>query len=379
MEGTTAMESLLDPLFQELADGVGIAADGGEILYLNPAAQELLGVAGLAWKGMSLCEVLCGHLVGADGRDYAANCPLRRAGDRSSGVTFQGRYGPHVTYDWRDFRIHKQEKWTQLRVRCLRMPAHAVAPAQSQRHLILIQDASAEYELEQHREDWRSMVAHDLRSPLTNIYGTLRLLEDLPEGQTLTDGERKLIEIGSKSCRRMLELLNLYLDIAKLDAALMPVELKPIGLLEVVSLCVEQQQPLSSEKKVGISVDVPADLKVSADAELLFRVIDNLLNNAVKFSPDGGTVAVAARRDGAAASVCVKDQGPGIPPDDIPLLFDRFHQARARRAGKTQGTGLGLTFCREAMRVMHGEIGVSSSPGKGAEFILRLAAAREGP
>ncbi|MBI3553394.1 MAG: PAS domain-containing sensor histidine kinase [Elusimicrobia bacterium] len=367
-----SVETLLDPLFQGLGDGICVTGADGAILYMNAAACALLGVPGGRWPALSLCELLCGNLEGAGGRDFAAACPLRKSPCAVPGVTFAGRYGHHVSYDWTGFRIRKQEKWVYLKLRCMRMPTDLFGP-DGEKRFIVIQDATAETELQQNKEDWRNMVAHDLRSPLTNIYGTLRVLEDLPEGRPLGESDKKLIEIGSRGCRRMLELVELYLDIAKLDAALMPVSLQPVGLHDAVRECVEQQQPLARERRIEIDIDVPRHLEALADKELLARVLDNLLNNALKFSPEGGTIEVAARLEtGGRAALSVKDHGPGIAADDIPLMFDRFHQARARRAGRTQGTGLGLTFCKEAVRVMHGEIGVSSAPGIGSEFTIRL-------
>jgi signal transduction histidine kinase len=372
------VESLLDPLFQGLADGICVAGADGTILYMNPAACALLGMPDGRWPELSMCELVCGNLEGSEGRNFAVTCPLRKTPCAVPGVTFQGRFGHHVSYEWTGFRIKKQEKWAYLKVRCLRMPTGLLGPG-PEKHFLVIQDATAESELEQHREDWRNMVAHDLRSPLTNVYGAFRVLEDLPEGAPLGEGDRKLIEIGSRSCRRMLELVELYLDIAKLDASLMPVSLEALDMLELVTACVEQQEPLAREHGIQISLDVAQGLKVMADKELFSRVLDNLLNNAVKFSPDASEVMVGARREeGGKISLTVKDKGPGIAEDDIPLMFDRFHQADARRAGRTKGTGLGLTYCKEAMRVMRGEIGVSSTVGKGSEFTVRLESTKEG-
>lgn len=372
------VESVLDPLFQGLADGICVAGADGTIIYMNAAACSLLGVPDGRWPQLSMCELVCGNLEGAEGKNPAETCPLRKTPCGVPGVTFQGRFGHHVSYEWTGFRIKKQEKWAYLKVRCLRMPTEILGPG-PEKHLLIIQDATAESELEQHREDWRNMVAHDLRSPLTNIYGTLRMLQDVPPGQPLSDGDKMLVDIGYRGCRRMLELVELYLDIAKLDAALMPVDLHAIDLLDAVNESAAQQQALAKERRVSIVVDVNKDLRVLADKEMFPRVLDNLLNNAVKFCPEASQVSVSARpEEGGKVSLTVKDQGPGIAADDIPLMFDRFHQANARRDGRTKGTGLGLTFCKEALRVMRGDIAVSSAVGKGSEFKIRLEAPKGG-
>jgi signal transduction histidine kinase len=123
---------------------------------------------------------------------------------------------------------------------------------------------------------------------------------------------------------------------------------------------------------------VPDDIFVEADSELLSRVVQNVLDNAVKFTPSDGRIELLASVDGEQAELSIKDTGPGLAPEELPLLFDRYHQARARRAGKIQGTGLGLTFCREALKLMQGSIAVGSKLGEGTVFTIRLPLGMQG-
>ena len=125
-------------------------------------------------------------------------------------------------------------------------------------------------------------------------------------------------------------------------------------------------------KKITLCFGVPEDLAAFADPKLLFRILQNLINNAVKFTPEGGRVEVQACGSGEMVEVVVRDTGPGISALDAPFIFDRFYQARARREGRLQGNGLGLTFCREALAAMGGAIELRSRPGCGAEFAFHL-------
>jgi signal transduction histidine kinase len=173
----------------------------------------------------------------------------------------------------------------------------------------------------------------------------------------------------------MMELLELYLDVARLDADAMKVRLEPVALLGVVEDAVAEQSSLASEAGVTIELDVPRELAATADAELLGRVAENLLNNAIKYNFRGGKVRVSASEDERGAALSFKDTGRGIAESELPRVFDRYYQAQARRAGRIKGNGLGLTFCKEALRLMGGTISAASEPGKGTEFVVRLAAA----
>lgn len=358
---------MLESFFDELTDGICLTEGQGKLVYMNPAAERLLDTTLERAAGTTLCSLLCGHLSTGSASECASGCELRRPGTDAEAVTFRGAYGPKEVATWKDFKVQRRSIWKSLRVRC--MKASPALTGQG-RHLTLIEDVSAELELEHQKEDWRQMIAHDLRSPLTNVYAAIRLMQDAKGNPP--EGLEKIVDAAERSCRRMIRLITLYLDVARIDAGV--VELKPAAILlaDAVRAEIAGQATSARDKKVQITASVPATLRVEADPEVLSRVIQNVLDNAVKFSPMGGVVTLAARADAGQAELTVKDSGPGIPPDEIPKVFDRFHQARERRLGRLQGTGLGLTFCREALKLMGGGIAVSSKPGEGATFAIRL-------
>ncbi len=363
---------LLDKLFAELTDGVCVSDAEGVILYANSAAVKLMDIEKGKAEGRRICELLCSHLIDAHAKDRAAHCLMRMRGGDLSAVTVQGRHGPSTTYEWQGASIRRSDRWKDLRVRCLRLHTDLVDGKNTEKLFTFLEDASHEMELERHREDWRNMVAHDLRNPMTNVAGALMVLEDIPAGRALTGKEADLVAIALRSSRRIVELLDLYMEVAQLDAGAMPIHPRRTGLAKTAAEAVEEQAMAARAKKITLCFGVPEDLAAFADPKLLFRILQNLINNAVKFTPEGGRVEVQACGSGEMVEVVVRDTGPGISALDAPFIFDRFYQARARREGRLQGNGLGLTFCREALAAMGGAIELRSRPGCGAEFAFHL-------
>lgn len=367
------MGTVMDPLFHDLSDGVCVSDVEGNILYLNPAAQRMLETHRLG-EPQRICEILCARMAAQNGGSCAAQCPLRQSGSPQASVTFQGQHGPAVSFEWKGDNFKKVERWKNLRVRCLKMPTDLLGPMEMEKHFTLIEDATAAMELERHKEDWRNMIVHDLRTPLSIIHGVSKALGEVSVGSVLAQKEADLIEMSARNCQRMAELLDLFLDVAKLEAGAMPLRLEDMSLLAVVGKCLEEQALAARLRRIQIEVLIPQDLAVRADAGLLFRVIQNVLNNAFKFTPEQGRVTITAAADVGqkTAILRVKDTGPGIAAEELPFIFDRFYQARARQEGRIKGFGLGLTFCREALGAMGGGIEARSRAGQGSEFAIRL-------
>lgn len=354
------IEAMMAPLFEEVSDGVCAADADGKILYMNPAAEALLDTTLSRARGRSQCDLLCGHLATAAGPECASACALRAPGPERA-VTFRGVHNKRSVYEWNEAEFKRVEKSRNLRVRCVRMPT---AAGGDEVRMTILEDATAELELERRREDWRSMVAHDLRNPLTAIFAAARELQDAAPGS-------ELLNILVQNCRRMASLLDRYLDVAKLEAGLMTVSLAPVPAAPLLRACVNEQLPLAQEKGVSVDLEADEDLAVTADPELLPRVFENLLSNAIKFTPRGGRVAVKAEAVGDLVVISFHDSGPGVPAEDLPALFDRYHQGAVGKQ-TLKGTGLGLAFCRAAVTAMNGTIGVESEPGTGSVFAIRL-------
>lgn len=365
-------------LFDKLSDGVCLADPDGRAFYINPAAAALLNAPAGESSGLDLCGALCSRLELETGRCALHACPLRGVKGAGQSASFIGRHGPRAAYNWRDDRVNRAERWRDLRVRCLTTRLPLRGEGEDEVHVVLIEDATPEMDLRRHRADWRSMIAHDLRAPLTSIYSGLCLLEET-RLSSADPKDAKIVDMARGACRRMMELLDLYLDVARLDAGAMKVRLEPVRLAAVLAAAIEEQASLADASGVALKVEGDAELRALADADLLQRVAENLLNNAIKYNRRGGAVTIAASRGPDGARLSFRDTGAGIDAKDLPFIFDRFYQAEARRAGRIKGNGLGLTFCKEALDLMGGGIAVSSSPGEGSEFTVTLKPAEAKP
>lgn len=346
--------------FDALPDGVCLSDSRSRILYMNPEAERLMQTSVVFTKRQKLCGLLCGRLSCPGRARCDEECPLLNNKEGERAVTFQGEHRP----------FHSPQT-QRLRVRCFKME-NGLLDGDGAAHLTLLEDNSKEMELERLKEDWRNMVAHDLKGPLTAIIGSVNSLGEVPAGRALKKEETTLIRIAIRAGRRMWDLLNLYLDVERLESRMVPVRLGRVSLREVVHRCVEEAHPAASARNITVIHSGPSLVWALANETLLFRVVQNLLGNAIKFTPEGGRVEVhEARLANGRVELSFKDTGPGIAAEDLPRIFDRYYQARRRRGG----VGMGLAFCRLALDTMGGSIRVRSQPLRGSDFILQLPGA----
>lgn len=227
-------------------------------------------------------------------------------------------------------------------------------------------------ELEGLRDDLTRMIIHDLRTPLTSVLAAIQTLEVVGD---VTPAQREVVEIAVSGADSLLAMINGLLDIEKLEAGEMDLDLSLISLPEVVASAIAQVAPLASAKGLELTQEVATDLPwLNADETKIERVLVNLLGNAIKFTPAGGSVHVAVRyRDDAqAVEFRVQDTGEGIPSDAFERIFEKFGQVDSRQEGRTMSTGLGLTFCKLAVEAHGGLIQVASEPGQGSTFSFTI-------
>jgi len=185
-----------------------------------------------------------------------------------------------------------------------------------------------------------------------------------------------MLEIAQRSARRMLNIVNAILDVSRLESGRMPLEMEAFSVHELLNEAVQAQAALASDKDIRLECDVPVTLPPAwADTRMIQRVLQNLIGNAIKFTPSGGAVRVMARleekADRSAILVSIRDTGPGIPSEIAGRLFQKF----VTGGQEESGSGLGLAFCRLAIEA-HGErIWAESTPGEGATFTFSLATA----
>jgi NtrC-family two-component system sensor histidine kinase KinB len=248
--------------------------------------------------------------------------------------------------------------------------------------LLVLRDVTEERMLDKMRDDLTHTMVHDLRNPLTGISTALKLLDRKLSG-ALTPAQHRLIEIADSSAQKMIDLVSAILDVSQLESGRMPISPAMVSLPELFEETLTLQMPLAAAKDLLLEADIPANVVAAwADPGLVRRVLQNLVGNAVKFTPAGGRVTVKARRwhgeqgedDLDMLCISVADTGLGVSPELQGSLFQKFvvgeHQER--------GSGLGLAFCRLAVEAHGGRIWLESEPSHGATFRFTLPIAADG-
>jgi PAS domain S-box-containing protein len=287
-------------------------------------------------------------------------------------------------------------RWHIARAVPLRHPAGGVANwfgtwtdidgrkrTEAEREALLTSERAARAEAQaaiRTRDTFLARASHELRTPLTSALGTVRLLQRAQPGG-LPDSPDGLLAVADRNLTAMAALINDLLDASKLTAGQETLTRERVDLAEVVGHSLQVVGPQAGEKGVGLRAAVPEGLALSADRLKLEQVLVNLLANAVKFTPAGGTVTVEAGREADGVAMRVRDTGEGIAPDQLERIFEPFYQAGGlgesritdRRARRVRGTGLGLAICRQIVTLHGGRIWAESEgPGRGSTFVVVL-------
>ena len=217
--------------------------------------------------------------------------------------------------------------------------------------------------LQELRDNLTNMIVHDLRSPLTALVANLDLLQRREDG--LSPGGVDSLADARACSKSLIGMVGSLLDVSKMEEG--QLELRRVAC-DLTTLCREAVKTVGDAfERAEVTIEAPAQpLVVAADRDLVFRVLQNLIGNALKFTPRGGMVKVGLSRHHAAVRVAVQDTGVGIAPEFHERIFEKFGQVRGH--GPRVGTGLGLTFCKLAIEAHGGRIGVDSEEGQGATF-----------
>lgn len=234
----------------------------------------------------------------------------------------------------------------------------------------IFRDISERKNLDSLREDLSSMIYHDLRSPLANIISSLELMRT-PLETSKDPSMLQLYEICNRSTERMQRLISSLLDINRLEAGQPITNKKQSDVEKMINEAIDTIKPVADAKEVVIEKIVFSKLPpVFVDAEMIRRVLTNLIENAVKFSSQGDKTSIGAKANSDLVTVWVEDHGPGIPQEALDRIFHKF--VRLHGEGIAKGLGLGLAFCRIAVQSHGGKIWVESIPGGGSRFLLTL-------
>jgi signal transduction histidine kinase len=212
-------------------------------------------------------------------------------------------------------------------------------------------------------------VSHDLRTPLTRLRGTAEMALAAPPD---VERYREALADCVEETDRVLVMLNTLMDISEAESGAMPLSREPLRLAEVVTRSTDLYREVAEAKGITLASDTGGDVVILGDRVRLEQVAANLVDNALKYTPAGGRVAVSVGRDGKDAVVSVADTGRGIPADELPRIWDRLFRGDTSRAER--GLGLGLSLVKAIVEAHGGSVSVSSEPGRGSTFTVRLPA-----
>jgi PAS domain S-box-containing protein len=336
-----------DAILSNIADGIVAVDRDGNVVLWNRAAAEITGVPAEEALGRSPADVLQREL------ESETESPTR---ERLVSI-----------------RRGTEEIWLSLTEAVMRDPSGAVAG-----RIFAFRDISSERVVEQMKSEFVANVSRELRSPLTSIYG---FAETLLRDDVLFGEEERGTFLGyiASEAGRLTTIVDRLLSVARLDSGDLQVQLRMTDVGSLVREVVRSAQQTPGVDGHEFVLDLPSEpLEVEADQEKLRQIVADLVENAVKYSPDGGTVTVSARRTDDGIEVSVDDEGIGVPESERTTIFSKFYRAdTSGRVLASGGTGLGLFIAKELVEAMRGRIWVRPREERGSSFVFVLPAAGE--
>lgn len=329
--------------------GLCLSDSKGRIVSMSRAAVRLIAAPLGPLRGRRLCDLLCAHPP-----ELSLTCPLSAAPVASRVVVLSKRPGGPLS----------EGRRRALEIRSMEAPP-ALAGGGGRLHLI--EDATERVEETHCREEWFLRIIHDLATPLTVVESSLGLLAQF------SPAPGKVLQTAGTACAWMRKTVRSALDVFRAECGTLPVRPECLDASFLVRECVEMLSVTAEARGVSLASDCPEGLHVLADQDLLRRVLLNLVDNAIKHTPAGGRVFVHGARSRSCVELSIQDNGRGISSDEHSVLFRPFRRTRDSSARGVPGFGVGLAFCRHAMRLMGGDVLLRwSRPGHGSRFSVLL-------
>ncbi len=350
-----AEKSKIQASVESMVDGVIMIDENNELMVINPAAKKILDI------------------------------------DPNSAVHFEEI---RELLDFDSVAFLKEEKKDLLRrevnifgVPC-QMQISSVLDVEERDigTVVWLRDISREKEIDQMKSEFISVVSHELRTPLTSMKNAINIILGGMAGE-ITQNQRKFLSLANKNIDRLAGIINNLLDLSKLEAGKVEIRFQEVDLNEPLDTVISSLIPQAEDKSITMRKEIPVGLpKIYGDTDKIEQIFTNLINNAIKFTPEGGSITVAARLvhspegvpteeyelNGNFIEICVEDTGIGIPEEELDHVFDKFHQIAGSLTREIGGTGLGLPITKGLIEAHKGEIRVESEVGKGSRFVFTL-------
>lgn len=336
----------LEATLQSMLTGVVVINIVGKINVMNAAARRIFNVADDNTVGRPFPEVITHESA----RELLSRT-LREGAEFSEEVSF------YVPYH----RIF------QVQTALVREDGGTVRGA-----VMIFNDITDIREMERMKTNFVSQVSHELRTPLTSIKGFIATLLEDTEGYYDRETQREFYTIIDSECDRLTRLINDLLNVSRIESgAPMSVNWKVLDLVELAYKVIQAQKSYATDHE--FAVEAPPDFpRIMADPDKMDQVFTNLVNNAIKYSPQGGLVGLRFEEAGERVRVCVEDHGIGIPPEHLERVFERFHRVDNQDTRQQSGTGIGLFLVKNLVEAHHGKIWAESRLGEGSRFVFEL-------
>ncbi len=329
-------------ILAEMGDGVVIVDEQRRVVAVNRAAERMLATTEAEAKGTSVTELVRRHEV------------VNLLDDGKHSAPIVAEIGPD-----------------RRQVQVLVTP---ISVGETNRQLILLQDVTELRRAETIRRDFVANVSHELRTPLAAMRAVVETLEDGALSDPIAGPEflaRMHVEVD-----RLNQMLEELLELARLESGRLVMSFKRSNVADVVCEAVDRMRPQAERQALTLTVIRPPEAtEALVDAARLHQVLVNLIHNAIKFTPPGGTITVTVRRSDSVVEIGVADTGIGVRSEDLPRLFERFY--KTDRSRSSPGTGLGLAIVKHIVQAHSGQVAVESpGPGLGTTFTVRLPSGR---
>ncbi len=337
-------------ILENLVEGVLAFDPKGQVLFSNSSANRILGLNAQAIQGRSLWEII-------------RNQDLAELVEDSQGLAFHESRRREIT-------LHNPS-WMVLEVYALPFP---YSP-QKQGCVLMLHDLTELRRLEQVRAEFIDNVAHELRTPLTAIVGYLETLLD--EVSLDSPKCRKFLNVAHQNADRLTRLVNDLRSLSEIESGKVELRRELVSVKPIVDEVVEMFQAAIEAKHLHLSNMIKDEVLAWVDRDRITQILVNLIDNAIKYTPEGGTISFEAEEAAQTIGLRIRDSGPGIPRHELPRITERFYRVDRARSREEGGTGLGLSIVKHLVHLLEGTLTIESEVGKGTMVEVGLPAVSE--